>query len=184
MTTKTIPDIVRESGLPYVEALQLANLVKNTVLQEVSYRLWKFREEEADKHTSTYGAMNFLFKKLASMRGDPELNLLEMKVVYIAHPIGGNVAVNLAHLRTVVSQVNAYYPSVVPFVPYYSDCVSLDDSVPEQRARGIKNDIFIMRTGIVDEVWLTGGRVSVGMEAEVKLAKSLGIPVVDKLNVF
>lgn len=71
---------------------------------------------------------------------------------------------------------------VVPFVPYYADIVSLDDNVPEERDRGIQNDTAILTSGIVDELWLTGDRISNGMQAEKDLAETFGITVIDKIG--
>lgn len=105
-----------------------------------------------------------------------------MKVAYIAHPISGDIEANLADLRRIVRKINLEQPDVVPFVPYYVDIVSLDDNVPEERERGIKNDTYILRSGVVDEVWLTGARLSTGMAAEKNLAIEMGIPVIDLIN--
>lgn len=106
-----------------------------------------------------------------------------MKICYIAHPIGGNVEENLADLRRIVRKINLE-DDVVPFVPYYADIVSLDDSNPVERERGILNDITILNHGCVDELWLTGPRISAGMEAERQLAVSLGIPVVNFIGML
>lgn len=105
-----------------------------------------------------------------------------MIIAYIAHPISGDIEANLADLRRIVRKINLEYPDVVPFVPYYADIVSLDDTLPEERARGIKNDLEIISRGIPDELWLTGGRVSKGMTAEWDMAVKFGIPVKDMLN--
>jgi hypothetical protein len=106
------------------------------------------------------------------------------KVVYIAHPIGGHVEENLRDLRRIIRHINFTDRSVVPFAPYYADVVSLDDNTVEERIMGIENDLEIMKSGCVDEVWLTGSHVSHGMQGESDLAKSLGIPVVDKTNFY
>lgn len=107
-----------------------------------------------------------------------------MKIVYIAHPIGGDIEANLADLRRIVRKINLEEPNVVPLVPYYADIVSLDDNVPQERARGIQNDIAVLRSGIIQEFWLTGPRISNGMEAERLLSLSLQIPIFDFTNKF
>ena len=48
--------------------------------------------------------------------------------------------------------------------------------------RGIKNDVALMKKGFIDEVRLYGDRISNGMEAEIKLANSLGIPVISMIK--
>lgn len=105
-----------------------------------------------------------------------------MKIVYIAHPISGDIESNLADIRRIVRKINLEYDDVAPFVPYYVDIVSLDDNNPKERARGIANDTAILKSGIVNEVWLTGHKLSKGMEAEAQIAIELDIPVVDFIN--
>lgn len=100
-----------------------------------------------------------------------------MKVVYIAHPISGNIEKNLLKVKIIARKINMKEPDVVPFTPYYLDCIALDDNNPVERERGIKNDIELMKRGFIDEVRLYGNRISKGMRAEVKLAIQLGITV-------
>lgn len=105
-----------------------------------------------------------------------------MKIAYIAHSIGGAIEENLADLRRIIRKINLEHPGVVPFCPYYADIVSLDDNVPAERERGIANDVAILRSGIVHELWLTGDRISTGMQHEKELAIELGIPVIDMIG--
>ena len=101
-----------------------------------------------------------------------------MKIIYIAHPIGGDIKRNIQKVLEIIRGININIPEVVPFAHYVVDCYALDDSVPEERMRGIKNDIALFRAGFIDEVWLYGSRISEGMKAEIKLAKELNIPVI------
>jgi hypothetical protein len=95
----------------------------------------------------------------------------KMRIVYIAHPIGGDVETNLASLRQVIRTINNTEPHTVPFVPYYADVVAMNDSDPVQRARGLQNDMAILsRPGIVDELRLYGPAISKGMRAEIETA--------------
>jgi hypothetical protein len=105
-----------------------------------------------------------------------------MKIVYIAHPISGDLEGNLSDLRRIVRKINLENANVVPFVPYYVDIVSLDDNNPEERARGITNDTAILRSGVVNEMWLTGPKISKGMQAEKEIADEMNIPVVDLID--
>lgn len=102
---------------------------------------------------------------------------MKKKIVYIAHPIGGNVEENLRLIRELVRDINLKRDDVVPFVPYYADCVSLDDSNPLERERDIANNIEIFRSGIINELWLFGKTISKGMEAEIDLAGEMKIQV-------
>lgn len=105
-----------------------------------------------------------------------------MKVVYIAHPIGGDVSGNIEKINAIVRHLNLSDFSIVPFVPYLSDLLTLDDNDWAERQRGILNSKALFKRGVIDEVWLYGGRISAGMMAEIELAKSLNIPVIDKDN--
>ncbi|HEY9362178.1 MAG TPA: hypothetical protein VIQ00_02870 [Chitinophagaceae bacterium] len=103
----------------------------------------------------------------------------KIRIVYIAHPIGGDVEKNLASLRRIVRSINAYEPHTVPFCPYYADVVSLNDNDPAQRARGLQNDMAILsRPGMVDELRLYGETISDGMRQEIETAHIMGINIV------
>lgn len=100
-----------------------------------------------------------------------------MKICYIAHPISGNIKANLDDLRRIVRKINLGEENVVPFCPYYVDIVSLDDNVPAERERCIANDHELFTRVFIDELWLTGDKISSGMEAEIALAAKYNIPV-------
>lgn len=101
-----------------------------------------------------------------------------MKIVYIAHPISGDVHGNIEKILSIIKEINLTREDIVPFAPYIPDVLAMDDSVPEERERGIKNDIQILRSGMVDELWVYGERISGGVAAEIDLAFELNIPVV------
>lgn len=103
-----------------------------------------------------------------------------MRIIYIAHPIGGDIKNNLEKIRQIVRKLNLEREDIVPFVPYWLDCHALDDNVPAERVRGIKNDKALFDRGFIDEVWLYGDRISEGMKNEILMAKELGINVVAK----
>lgn len=90
-----------------------------------------------------------------------------MKIAYIAHPISGDPKGNLEKIAAIVRDINLAEPNVVPFVPYYADIIALDDNVPEERKRGIRNDTAILESGVVDEIRLYGPKISKGMAEEV-----------------
>lgn len=103
-----------------------------------------------------------------------------MKICYIVHPIGGDVLNNLERIRAIVRDINLTSSDVVPFAPYWLDCHALNDDVPAERARGFKNNKAILSSGIVDEMWVYGERISAGMWAEIEQAQEMNIPVVPK----
>ena len=101
-----------------------------------------------------------------------------MKIVYIAHPISGDITGNLNKICLIIRNLNLTEPDILPFAHYITDCHCLFDDVPEERERGIKNDIALMRAGFINEVWLYGDHISNGMIHEIELAKELKIPVI------
>jgi len=103
--------------------------------------------------------------------------LSEMKIVYIAHPISGNIEGNLNKIKDIVRGINLQMPDVLPFAHYFVDCYALDDTIQEERARGIKNNVALLKAGFINEMWLFGSRISNGMKAEIELARSLNIPI-------
>lgn len=101
-----------------------------------------------------------------------------MRVIYIAHPISGNVVLNCAKVQCIARDIYRDEPGTVPLAPYLLACAILDDDDPEDRARGIECNHFVLRSGIVDELRIYGDRVSPGMVEEVALARVYGIEVV------
>lgn len=106
-----------------------------------------------------------------------------MKIVYIAHPISGDIKGNLEKIRLLVRHINLTQLDIVPFAPYWLDCHALNDNIPQERERGIKNDTTLLQAGFINELWLCGDRLSNGMIAEKNIADRLGIKVVNMIGV-
>lgn len=123
------------------------------------------------------------------------------KLIYVAHPISGDIDANLADLARILRVINTdshplqvtegschkgefsfNFENIVPLAPYYADIIALDDNNPLERKRGIENDIAIIITGVFDELWLTGDKISFDMQEEIKLFRSLGKPIIDYTN--
>ena len=103
---------------------------------------------------------------------------MKKKIIYIAHPISGDVDANVKSVLDIVKALNMSGLPIVPFAPYIVDVLALDDNIPEQRARGFENNKQLFN--FIDEVWLYGGRISSGMQTEIDWAKELNIPVIQK----
>lgn len=101
---------------------------------------------------------------------------MKKKIVYIAHKIGGDVENNIKSVLAIVRELSIKN-EVIPFAPYIVDVQALDDSKPEQRAIGFEHNKHLFYSGIIDEVWLYGGRISSGMQTEIEWANELSIPV-------
>lgn len=101
-----------------------------------------------------------------------------MKIVYIAHPIGGDVKGNIDKIVAIVRHINLAEPEILPFAPYVVDCLALDDSDEMERGRGIKNGLRLLKAGFINEVWLYGSNISSGMGYEIATAIEMGIKIV------
>lgn len=100
-----------------------------------------------------------------------------MKVVYIAHPLGGGP--DREENRARASRWCAWAArsrGVSPVAGWITLSGQWDESA-ENRALGIACDVALVPR--CDELWLVGGRVSPGMEAEASAARAAGVPVVD-----
>jgi len=105
-----------------------------------------------------------------------------MKIVYIAHPIAGDIFYNKLWIKQIIRKLNLTEPDIVPFAPYLVDLDCLHDEIPKERQRGIKNNTALLRAGFVDELWLYGTTISPGMICEIQLANELNIPVIAKTD--
>jgi hypothetical protein len=102
-----------------------------------------------------------------------------MKIVYVAHPIGGDVKRNMELVEARCGEIYRNRPEILPIAPYLMALRFLDDNDPSDRARGVAfNKELFERRGVIDELWLFGPRISRGMWEEVTWARARGIPVV------
>lgn len=99
-----------------------------------------------------------------------------MKIVYIAHPISGNIQRNLELVRLIVRHLNLTDSSILPFAPYWLDCHALNDNNPVERDRGILNDKVLLP--LCNELWVYGDYIkSRGCQAEIVLARFCKIEI-------
>ena len=101
-----------------------------------------------------------------------------MKIVYIVHPISGDVQGNILKVLSILKEHHT--AKTYPFAPYLLSLQYLDDTIPEDRERGIKANVELFERNFIDEVWVFGDRISSGMKAEIELAERLKIPVLYK----
>lgn len=104
-------------------------------------------------------------------------NYRNMKIAYIAHPVGGDVDGNIKKIIAIIRKINLSENDTVPFAPYLSDLFALDDNTPHERERGIRNDHEFFERNTMDELRLYGDRISYGMLAEIKQALNFDIPI-------
>ena len=101
-----------------------------------------------------------------------------MKTIFIAHPIGGDVAGNMAKVLQICKELHD--ENAIPVAPYLVSLQYLDDEKPKDRDLGIDANLETLRRGYIDELWIFGDFISPGMMTEIKLALSLKIPVIPK----
>jgi hypothetical protein len=102
----------------------------------------------------------------------------QRKLVFIAHPIRGDVASNMQKVLVICEQVHK--EGHTPIAPYLIAPAHTHDGVIKNREFGVWANLTTFERGYVDELWLYGDGISEGMKIEVALAKKLGIPVVAK----
>jgi len=99
-----------------------------------------------------------------------------IKVIYVAHPIGGDVKNNIKKVLDICK--NIHTKNIIPFAPYLLSLQYLDDNKNADRQKGMlsNKEFFVRKT--FDELWVYG--ISKGVNAEIKLAEKYGIKVVHK----
>lgn len=100
------------------------------------------------------------------------------KVVFIAHPVGGDIAGNVKKVLAICERVHK--DGHIPVAPYLVSLQYLNDAVTEDRDLGIEANLVCFRRRFIDELWLFGERISEGMKEEVMFAVKLKIPIVPK----
>lgn len=100
-----------------------------------------------------------------------------MNVVYLAHPVAGDVEANLARARRWFRWATENYPSMALVAPWIVGCELWDDADPIQRSRGMARNFAVI--DVCDDVLLVGGRVSPGMLEEARFAEAVGVRVWD-----
>jgi hypothetical protein len=102
----------------------------------------------------------------------------EKLMVYIAHPISGDIANNKEKVRKICEKIHKSSDKIIPLAPYLVPLSYLDDDIPEERHMGIEANKAMFRRGGFDELWLCGEKISDGMKEEVELCVELDVPVV------
>lgn len=97
------------------------------------------------------------------------------KVVFIAHPISGDISGNIKKVLGICKTLHT--SELIPVAPYLVSLQYLNDDIPEERDLGIAANFEMFHRHVVDEVWLFGDRISIGMKHEIGLARELNIPV-------
>lgn len=96
-----------------------------------------------------------------------------MKKVFVCSPFQGDADENVKLAKFAAHILTAC--SYLPVVPHLYFPQFLDDSIPNERIKGIKMGVQLMEC--CDRLWVVGTKITSGMEYELQEAKRLQIPV-------
>jgi hypothetical protein len=100
-----------------------------------------------------------------------------MNLIFMAHPVGGDVSANLARAKRWLRWLQDKLPDDSIIAPWISYCEVHDDADPVERERGIRRNLALIER--CDRVVLVGGRISEGMQREAVHAAAFGAAVVN-----
>jgi len=98
-----------------------------------------------------------------------------MKLVYISHPVRGNVQENLKAASHWVRWATRL-PGIVPIAPYFQSVVAFSESDPDERQEGFNHGLKILQ--YCQELWVCGERITEGVQLEIDYAWRWQIPVI------
>lgn len=98
-----------------------------------------------------------------------------MRLIFMAHPVRGNVKENIRRAKQWVRRIEETYPDVAVQAPWIVECEIWDDSDEIQRRKGIARNKAVIRK--CNALWLVDSRVSPGMAEEAEFALLCGVPV-------
>lgn len=96
-----------------------------------------------------------------------------MELIYVCSPYKGDVEYNVAKTRRYCRF--AFTQGVVPFAPHLHNTQFLDDTVLDERNKGMILGLHMLNRS--DELWAFGDKNTEGMIAEIQAAERLGIPI-------
>ena len=92
------------------------------------------------------------------------------KLVYIASPYAGDVETNVQFAKAACRY--AIGQGATPVAPHLLYPQILADGIPEEREAGLRMGLRVLEA--CDEIWLCGGRITLGMRVELATAESYG----------
>lgn len=100
------------------------------------------------------------------------------RVVYVAHPVAGDVPGNVARAKRWLHWLVKSDPTIAFIAPWIAHLeADHDDADPVQRERGLLDAIATVRR--CDGIVLVGGRISPGMLLELEAAVEAGRTIID-----
>jgi hypothetical protein len=96
-------------------------------------------------------------------------------IVYICHPISGDVEANLCKIKKIYADI-LMEGNVIPFAPYLGGLSFLNDAEPKHREMGIELNKAFFRRKAFDVLWIYGD-ISKGMAQEIMWCEQYEIEV-------
>lgn len=103
-----------------------------------------------------------------------------MKLVFLAHPVRGDIQANLNKARSWFSFAASLIPGIVPVMNWIIECEVFADHNVEQRAASLARSCALATR--CDELWLCGEdwtSPSEGMRQEADAARATGVLIFD-----
>lgn len=108
---------------------------------------------------------------------------MKNKLAYICSPCRGDYQKNIENARRYCRAVMKHWPDVLPIAPHIYFTQFLDDTVEEERVRGMAAGIELLAR--CDEIIVFGlDKPSEGMRHEIEYAKKHAIPIRDAAEIF
>lgn len=124
-------------------------------------------------------ATRFMERQTAALT---EADTPKKKLVYIAHPLKGNIVENKRRVDWLCREIMKRRPDVIPVSPIHA-LGFLDELVPGERDYALKCGLALQET--CHETWMFGHwQTSEGCMAEWKNGQRLGQPVIDGRYVY
>ena len=98
-----------------------------------------------------------------------------MKLVYISHPVSGDVQANLSNAGKWIKWASRLQ-GIVPIAPYFQSVVAFSEHDPDEREEGFQHGLKVLQ--YCQEMWVCGGVISRGMQREIDAALGWNTPVV------
>ena len=103
-----------------------------------------------------------------------------MRVIYLAHPVSGDVENNLISAKRWIKYLEETETGIAIVASWITECEIWDDSDPQHREAGLLRDLAVLAR--CDELWLVGDQVSAGMQREWNHATTHGLKVVNMVG--
>lgn len=92
-------------------------------------------------------------------------------LVYIAHPISGDVENNVKKVKLILEYIIRNEPGITPIAPYLTYLEILDDNNEFDRSKGMQHDLNVLRR--CEQIWVYG--ISGGVKQEIEFASVNGL---------